>query len=632
MPLLDLIDNPQFNYYYGGTGNFTQNKMGWGDNGPLVQWPINGERISTSGDRLQNIIQINKSSIDYPLRGGANERRSPYGTTIPEAAYVDSIRIKRFLKSSPRGTTFLLKQTGLQASNPLIEVGTQINVSNDITTNRFLGVTEATRVYNNGINTLTQVSVGGSGIHADRHGIVPFNAPSSLYMNVVPRKTTDQNRLVVLYRSKILSEDLNRDSIVELSRMGISSTRDILFDYLGGPKSFYGIGSTTIRRYIDTNDLTDRTQQVGLEGELIGQVSPRNFNYSLNYNEIANMRRKDKQLGSLVDKESDFREIIEASSLRGSSSRTDQIRIAKGFWKEYNLAEKAGIGRPGTEQQDYGYYNKQDTYYLSRIDKLNALRLFYSEDNENPWEISNKDSKDIIKFGFESIDNDVPSRSVVILFRAFMDSFNDNHNAEYSTFKYIGRGDTFMRYQGFTRDITFSFKIAAQTRWEMEPLYNKLNALASQIYPDYSDNGYMRSPMLKLTVGDYIYRQPGFLKSIAITIEKDFPWEIKMHTELDKYMHQLPQILSVNCTFSPIHDFLPRKYGGLVDNINIIGPKYFKNRIIDNVQDKPIGDDEYLINEQIIDEIQFQESLKLVNTSIEDAALQNLTNITNRPR
>jgi hypothetical protein len=41
----------------------------------------------------------------------------------------------------------------------------------------------------------------------------------------------------------------------------------------------------------------------------------------------------------------------------------------------------------------------------------------------------------------------------------------------------------------------------AQSKQELIPMYKKLNYLASQLTPDYSPSGYMRGPLVKLTVG-----------------------------------------------------------------------------------------------------------------------------------
>ena len=67
----------------------------------------------------------------------------------------------------------------------------------------------------------------------------------------------------------------------------------------------------------------------------------------------------------------------------------------------------------------------------------------------------------------------------------------------------------------------------------------------------------MKSPLTKLTIGDYIKLQPGFFNSITLTIPEDSPWDINFDNKSD--MYQLPHVLDVSCQFTPIHNFLPKR-------------------------------------------------------------------------
>ena len=95
----------------------------------------------------------------------------------------------------------------------------------------------------------------------------------------------------------------------------------------------------------------------------------------------------------------------------------------------------------------------------------------------------------------------------------------------------------------------------------MQPLYTKLNNLISQIYPDYSATyGIMRGNVVKLTIGDYLYRVPGFLENVNVTIDNsNTPWEIVLRGAIETDVAQLPHMVTVSCSFKPIFDFLPRK-------------------------------------------------------------------------
>ena len=73
----------------------------------------------------------------------------------------------------------------------------------------------------------------------------------------------------------------------------------------------------------------------------------------------------------------------------------------------------------------------------------------------------------------------------------------------------------------------------------------------------------MRGPYMKLTIGNWFDRVPGFFKSVNVSWKKDYPWEINIsHLEggYDKDgMNIVPHVLDISCQYQPIHNFLPQK-------------------------------------------------------------------------
>jgi hypothetical protein len=65
----------------------------------------------------------------------------------------------------------------------------------------------------------------------------------------------------------------------------------------------------------------------------------------------------------------------------------------------------------------------------------------------------------------------------------------------------------------------------------------------------------MRAPVVRVTIGDYLYRVPGFIESINLTVDNNTPWEIN----LDGDSAQLPQVVDVAVSFRPILDVLPKR-------------------------------------------------------------------------
>ncbi len=172
-----------------------------------------------------------------------------------------------------------------------------------------------------------------------------------------------------------------------------------------------------------------------------------------------------------------------------------------------------------------------------------------------------KSIRDFIKFRIEAVDNDDPTKFVGMAFRAYLSGFNDNFNPEWSEIGYVGRGESFEHFTKFRREMSFKFKVAALSRDEMMPIYQKLNYLAANTAPDYSNN-LMRGPIVKMTVGNYCYHQPGRITSLSYSIPDDSPWEIAIDEPeqgSDIRMYELPHIIEVSIGFRPFHNFLPQK-------------------------------------------------------------------------
>jgi hypothetical protein len=135
----------------------------------------------------------------------------------------------------------------------------------------------------------------------------------------------------------------------------------------------------------------------------------------------------------------------------------------------------------------------------------------------------------------------------------------------------LGRGEQFYTYNGFTRQISLDWTVAAQSKQELIPMYKKLNYLASALTPNYGNTGYMRGVLAQLTVGGYLYEQPGFISSLTYTIDNETPWEIGITDgEVDRLagsdptVKELPHIIKVSgFSFTPIHNFIPERQKNL---------------------------------------------------------------------
>jgi hypothetical protein len=466
------------------------------------------------------IYRINSTGgLDFPIRGGAINFQLG-NQTFTLSSQIDKSRIKKFFEDAPRGKAFIDKQVGLQLSNPKMETGNTLMGFTQ--SNPLPGLLENTRVYNLGKNTLAQVGVQGTGVHAIRHGLFPFNPFQKNYYAIVNSQNVDntgaRNRLLALTGLKMTSgptefNDIrNIPDINLINTLGISLNKNIMFQYLGGPGSTYGVGVTTIQRAVDTTKLRSNRAMV--------------------YDQLMLQRVNNITDGVATTNIQDFR-----NSVSGIDGNT-----------------LAGTYTPwGNNTVDKRFYVAAGSYK----DKMNLLYPFAFKNDSAPWELDKDNTQDIIKFVFEAISNDNPDYSTAIFFRAFLTAgITDNNSAQLNSFKYMGRGENFYTYQGFERTIGFSFRIAVGSKDELKPLYNKLNNLMSQVYPDYSSKqGIMRAPVVRITIGDYLYRVPGFIENVNVTIDNNTAWEIN----LDGDSAELPQVVDVSISFKPIMDMLPKR-------------------------------------------------------------------------
>jgi hypothetical protein len=211
--------------------------------------------------------------------------------------------------------------------------------------------------------------------------------------------------------------------------------------------------------------------------------------------------------------------------------------------------------------------------------------LIYSglyDQNEVKSKTGGNYGRDIIKFRIELLNNDFPVfantvNTDVLAFRAYLDSLTDDFKTNWKTFNYMGRGEPFYAYENYARTVNFSFILMAHSKYEMPAIYTKLNYLMSSFAPDYNERNQMRGNYAYLTIGDYIYQQPGVFTSMNITNlvgDGSAPWEIQLSepefrnsggagvntaTGKDFFQHEMPTYMKVTMAFNPIHNFLPRK-------------------------------------------------------------------------
>jgi hypothetical protein len=500
-PTIPNPNNPNNNStaQYGGVtwGGFNSN----GTNpAPLITVPVTQGAIGNSGEGLlSSLAGGGLSSIPGVggLGGGLlNIVDGATGGIVEElaAGALDAARITKFL-ATPQGIAFNLKQVWLQAMNTKVP---------------YKGLNNDTRIYNLGINTLLQVPLEAIDIHIERHGLFPSFQEYPNNKGVYSQYFKDH-------------ETEFDSSLYNLSQTSVRPGSD-LFSYGGGPKSKFGIGRTSHKRWIDSQDITEGVIARPLPDIDIPISSPSSV------------------------------PIISSTALSGLPRNLKELDI-----EGLSLQQGKGIGRVGSRTRNERKDLNLEKTQTRDVVNYTPLQKAVTEDATEQLELE----QDLVNFRFESIDNDSPEKSIFIIFRSFLSSITDNYSPTWNPHKYLGRGEKVYTYSGFDRSISFSFKTAVQTREETKPIIQKLNFLASNTAPDFNTAGRMRGPFMRLTIGDYFVSVPGFISSLTYTIDDSSPWDIALYKDenvVDIFEErQLPHIINVQVSYTPIHDFLPRK-------------------------------------------------------------------------
>ena len=542
--LADLANNLSNFQYYSGLGNFNANSLPASDGQLVVKEP--GQKWSL----------------------GLQDTLTPFGAvTTVNRTLADVKRVTKFLYTTPQGPQFLIKQTGLQFSNPNLEHDGEAlptnkptkgqgffgNVGNSISNfaNKISNDYGPTRIYNPlGLSTLAEVGLVAAGAHLNKHGLLPGKTETTAYTNYILTKDGNGNNRLSNLTKQLSDTKINQTFIMK---------------YKGGAGSTYGIGSTTINRfsYILTN-VYNGGNQIPLQNLLTTFGTSNSRTLRLDPNKIEADAANTIELGENTD----FRSVI--NKIAGTTV------LMSSDYKNKNIEKRIGIARARKNNEDRTNY-ASDVPLAS--DHINKISLFYSDavrgevlskfTDVNGIEVGK--TADMIKFRIKSFDNDSANGAgVYMIFRAYLNNIKRGIQSKWSPYNYVGRGESFYLYDGFTESITFQFTIMASSRSEMKPLYQKLNYLISTLTPDYNKQNRMRGNISELTIGDFIKYQPGVITSLDIIVDEDSNWDIALEENStddngniipgrDTDMHELPHMLKCNMSFIPIYNFLPRK-------------------------------------------------------------------------
>jgi hypothetical protein len=511
---------------------------------------------------------------DFTIRGGI---------LAPLNALEDVARLTKYFADikNPKGLLFLAKE------NILSRIGTKTEASK--------GAGYGGGGLNEGaytpLSTIGQALVGFSGTHLNKQGLDPTGLYQqnsiNRYQDVISQNQLERvednlyvntNRLLLL--SKPTETDLlNQFVSFATGLLGISGTNykpteDTLIQYGGGPGSVLGLGSTKIK-YATKNDGNPLTVFDSKNSSNLLNAKGARYK-TWDYSTITNVDYNGnggKDEGSIRNigyaTLPDFRKkILNDTNIK--SFEFISFLSSSPNYIDKNIEDNLNLGNPGKRSRNRSSYTKGSDGG-NALDKLNASYIYKS--NTDDGYKSGDIYSDIIPFIISILNNDNQEATDPgtyrknMHFRAFIDSFSDSYDADWSPIEYMGRAEKLYKYKGFGRKISMAFTVVAQSREEITAMYDKLNFLASSLAPEYLDSltsGYMAGNIAYITLGEYIYDQPGIITSLTFDIPEESPWEIGIDDAGNRLdvddVRQVPHMIKVTgFNFTPIHKFRPEK-------------------------------------------------------------------------
>lgn len=542
---------------------------GGSSNQPYIKTPIPPQDMDRS-EALNILGTPIGTGTDAILRGGISSGENIADDLLRMGKYFTDVR-------TPRGLQFITNQ-GLLSN---ISVKTQASSQNS-----------PNQGFYSPLQTLAQVGINNVGGHTNRFLKNILNPLKGITTYAEALKDRNDN---ILGKDKDTGEDIiigHNNRLVQLAqtKVGLYSPKDGYF------KSILTSSKTTPTSYQTSNSISKDENQIlsyfggptegsilGLTGDTQIKIATDSSNKTPLHTGIQNPEIK-KVIGNTTFTTgftTDGLKSKDYTDFRVPKIGTDKTSLIMGIAPSYNPAKNQTIdglegsrinmrspGRRGNVLNYVEGKKDEDGNLIGAVDKINALPIYQAGVNNG---IKSTEGNDLVKFRIAAINTSNPSLRQYMHFRAFIDKFDDSYQGNWSAVSYMGRGEDFHRYNKFTRSISIGYTIVAQSKPEIMEQYKKLNFLVSNTAPDYTSYGYMAGSLMQLTVGGWCYELPGFITSINVSIPQESPWEIAIpikdskakvaegFTFKDSSVKEMPHMVKVDMSYTPIHRFRPQK-------------------------------------------------------------------------
>jgi len=205
-----------------------------------------------------------------------------------------------------------------------------------------------------------------------------------------------------------------------------------------------------------------------------------------------------------------------SNSISGALGFPRSLSDAKDIFKRNIQSEiRKKIVNPGVALSRIRQRNRE----RGREDTKIQPEKFYTRQNKSVEDYVGEDNgrKHLVVFHVTNETNGQPTPPLVFRMANFT-GFTDSVTVNKNTLNYFGRPEPFYLYNGVSRNISFNFDVVVNDSGDINNIYSRLNTLTSLAYPfSYTDTNMIEPSILKLSIGEYFYKQPFFLSTITYT-------------------------------------------------------------------------------------------------------------------
>lgn len=462
----------------------------------------------------------------------------------------DVARISQWMFTTGRGIKWVNEQIGLQMMNPKVE--TNLNVPFD-----------ANRFYFPG-KTLSSVAFAGTGLKFQRSGLPGLEYR---YESVIKTNNTLSEGISPFNRLYRLGQQM---SLFNGGDYGYGGTKGIVLRAIsgvGGPDSIFGLGVTLQRQSTTYGPFKDNSQN-NINYPFSSEVEDFEKMESTNLQEIYKSGRINvtkPNSGPVVFPTAKLNDDSTKSGVIGAETppmiieNFGQTNISSYLIKDYKQLNEIAKSVVQTGQNA----RRSDSYKTAKNTYLNSL--FTDNEEKESGRTSDYyahysrytdpfDSTLIDDPQYKGIQIKNLSTGAYSKFKAFIENISDSFSPKWSDVTYVGRPDTFRIYTGLTRSISLTFLIVSVRK--EDKVWEKANKVAQFCSPSFNSAGQMISPVLQLNVLD-LFSEVGYINSLTVGIEKEFPWDLNPKTEKFNSVDLKPMMCSIQLTFESMMDKIP---------------------------------------------------------------------------